>query len=278
MLELARRSLMAGLAAASVIPVANAQDSKFAKDKLRVYARVRGAPKGQAAMWWYTGKLWGKRNLDAAVQFFRVDGFSFNRMEMQPDGTLIQKMVEVGFWNDPTTGKPADDWTNPITGLPCRPKHYKSSQAFTFTSDGQSHRHADAAPTQAFNGVITDPIVSGDTLWIGEDLILKATPPQPQTPIADPLMNVGPVVTATSLVNYTAKTKDLEAPDAQWVPATMNFQTMGSWYPWMRMGNEPGNIMFQLVGRKLRRSDEMPLALQALINERHPGFLENPGV
>jgi hypothetical protein len=275
MFDVTRRSVLAGVATASFVRPALA-GNKYTQDKLGVYSRVRGAPRGQPGIWWYTGKLWGKRNLDSAVQFFRVDGLSFNRMEMKDDGTLSQKMVEVGFWNDPITGKPADEWINPINGLPCKPKHYKSSQAFTFTPDGHAKRSSESPNIQFFKGTIGEPVISGDTLWIAEELLLKATPPPAQGD--DPLMNVGPVITSTSLVTYTSKAKDLETPETQWVASTMNYQTMGSWYPWMRMGNEPGNLMFQLVGRKLRRSDEMPLALQALINERHPGFLENPGV
>ncbi len=276
MFDIPRRAALAGVAAASLIKPAAAQGNKLNKDRLWVYSRVRGAPRGQPGIWWYTGKLWAKRNLDTAVQFFRVDGLSFNRMEMKDDGTLSQKMVEVGFWNDPVTGKPADEWINPINGLPCKPKHYKSSQTFTFTPDGAAKRASESPSIQFFKGMIEEPVISGDTLWIAEDLLLKATPPP--AAVEDPLMNVGPVVTSTSLVTYTSKVKDLESPETQWVAATMNYQTMGNWYPWMRMGNEPGNIMFQLIGRKLRRSDEMPLELQALINERHPGFLENPGV
>jgi hypothetical protein len=278
MTKIARRSFVAGLGGAAALAISNAQAAeanKYVKDKLKIYGRVRGAPKNEPGIWWYTGKLWGKRQHDTAVQFFRVDGLSFNRMALNPDGTLVQKMIEVGFWNDPVTGKPADEWTNPINGLPCKPKHYKSSQSFVFTGDGQAQRGGDAAPNQAFTGYITDPVVLGDTLWINEDLFMKRGNTTEQT---DPLMNVGPVMTATSLVTYTAKTKDLDAADTQWVPSTMNFQTMGTWYPWMRMGHEAGNIMFQLTGKKLRRADEMPLELQTLINERHPGFLENPGV
>lgn len=282
MTDVHRRTLLAGLSSIAAVPTfigtAAAAEPNYTKDKLRIYGRARGAPKGQAGIWWYTGKLWGKRNADAAVEFFRVDGLSYNRMVMNDDGTLTQKMIEVGFWNDPVTGKPADEWINPLNGLTCAPKHYKSSQDFLFAADSNVQRAPDAPPVQMFKGYIPDPVVQGDTLWISEDLIVKAAPPPPKTPLTDPLMDVGPVVTATSLVTYMVKTKDVDAPESQWMPATMSFQTMGGWYPWMRMGQEAGGIMFQLMGKKLRRADEMPLALQTLINERHPGFLDNPGV
>lgn len=288
MTEILRRTLLQGITgsgAATLLPstaqaAISAQDqaAKYVKDKVRIYGRARGAPKGQMGMQWYTGRMWGKRTLDAAVQFFTVHGFSFNRMELNPDGTLSQNMIEVGFWCEPGTFKPADDWINPINGLPCKPQHYKSPQKFTFSADGMAIRPANAPPIEYFQGKITDPVVQGDTMWLGEDLIVKAATPPPAAPPTDPLTARIPVQTSTSLVTYTIKLKDLETPDSQWLPATMNYQTMGNWYPWMRMGHEPGNLMFQLTGLKLKRKDDMPLPLQVLINERHPGWLENPGV
>ncbi|MDX2144166.1 MAG: DUF1838 family protein [Rhodospirillaceae bacterium] len=281
MLLSARRDILmlgAAAAGAALLPSsANAQD-KFIKDKVRIYGRARGAPKGQIGMQWYTGKLWAKRTYDSAVQLFTVHGFSFNRMELNGDGSLLQNMIEVGFWCDPGTFKPADAWTNPINGLPCKPAHYKSSQKFTFDAQGNALRPADAPPVEYFKGIITDPVVQGDTLWIGEELIVKAAIPPPKTQPEDPLTQRVPIQTNTSLVMYTMKVKDVETPDSTWLPSTMNYQTMGPWYPWMRLGYEPGQLMFQLTGKKLKRMDEMPLALMNLINERHPGFLDNPGL
>ncbi len=283
MTNLMRRDILGGtaaLAAGAVLPnqAMAAEPNSYIKDKVRIYGRARGAPKGQMGFQWYTGKLWGKRTLDAAVQFFTVHGFSFNRIELNADGTLSQSMVEVGFWCEPGTFKPADEWVNPINGLACKPQHYKSPQKFVFDAQGNAMRPAGAPPVEMFRGTITDPVVQGDTMWIGEELIVKAAIPAPATPPADPLTVRVPVQTSTSLVMYTLNMKDVATPDSQWMPATMNYQTNGGWYPWMRMGQEMGGIMFQLTGKKLKRKDEMPLALQVLINERHPGWLDNPGV
>jgi hypothetical protein len=284
MTTLLRRDVLTGFASSMLaVPALAAIEAtdpavEYVKDKVRIYGRARGAPKGQMGMQWYTGRMWAKRTYDTAVQLFTVHGFSFNRMEMNADGSLLQSMIEVGFWCAPGTFTPADEWINPLNSLPCKPAHYKSSQKFVFGADGLAQRPADAPPVEYFKGVITDPVVQGDTLWIAEDLIVKAINPVPKSPPADPLTQRVPIQTNTSLVTYTIKVKDLETPDSTWLPSTMNYQTMGPWYPWMRLGQESGQLMFQLTGKKLRRRDEMPLQLQVLINERHPGWLENPGV
>jgi hypothetical protein len=58
----------------------------------------------------------------------------------------------------------------------------------------------------------------------------------------------------------------------------MAFQSASNWYPWMRMGQELGQTMFQLTGRKVRSMEEVPPGLVRLIDERHPGWLKDPGV
>ena len=281
--HITRRSTMMGAAliGGGTGPIHSAHADSALPDKVRLYARARSAPAGQLGMTWYSGRYWGKRALQAAQMFFRVDGFSFGRMTFADDGTLTQDMVEVGFWLDPETGAPADKWTNPYNGLACEPQHYKSSQSIKFDRDGNVVRE-DLPPGMKYIGRITDPIVNGDHAWIGEDLIVEAIRPRPQvnadgTPI-DPSMILPPIMTATSLVTYTMRVVDLATPDSEWLPTTMNYQTMGNWYPWMRMGYETGQCMFQLQGKKLRSLDEIPPSLRKLIDERRPGFLENPEV
>lgn len=275
-----------GLLSAATLPIATqatttARAAEPILDKIKLYQRARGAPKGAMAMHWYTGRYWGKRAMQAAIQFFRVDGFSFNKMVLHDDGSLTQDMVEVGFWLDPGTGLLLDDWTNPYNGLSCRPQHYKSGQSLKFSPDGRAERSAAAPPGMKFSGKITEPVVHGDTVWIGEDLIVEAIRPTPEPDIAkpvDPSTVMPPIMTATSLVTYTMRLADVQKSETAWLPATMNYQTMGNWYPWMRMGYETGQCMFQLTGKKLKSLDELPPALRAMIEQRHPGFMKDPGI
>ncbi len=250
--------------------------SKPLPDKVSLYARARGAALGARGMHWYTGTFWGKRTLDAAVALFKVNGFSFNKIETQPDGSLVQNMVEVGFWCDPVTNEPVDKWINPMNGLPCTPRHYKTPQTVRFDAKGRALRPPKAPESMQYDAWITDPVESGDTVWIGETIIVKSiTPPGTS---ADPLENRVPINTMTSLVNYTLRRTDIDAPASAFLPATMNFQSASTWYPWMRMGQELGQTMFQLTGRKVRNMEEVPPGLIRLIDERHPGWLKDPGV
>lgn len=235
-----------------------------------IYARARGGVGGEPAMWWYTGRLWGKLINDKAVNFFAVEGFSFNRMERQPDGSLRQVMEECGFWKDPDTGVLLDDWTNPLNGLPCQAKHFRSRQDINFAPDG---RIVDAGP---FEGRITEAVVSGPTLWVSESL-LGAFPATKQ-PGQDPLTYGGPTRSMLSLATFTSDADTILADKPGFIPGTLHFQSSSSWYPWMRMGQAQGQISFELYGRKLQSVAEIPSGLRKILDERRPGFLESPNL
>ncbi len=272
--EISRRMLLGagvGLAAGVLAPT-NVGVAGHASSLSRneVYARARGAVGDDPGLWWYSGRLWGKLVNDKAVQFFSVEGFSFNRMVRKDDGGLRQIMEECGFWKDPATGEILDEWINPLNGLKCEPGHFRSRQDLTFSLDGK------LVGRDRFEGQITDPVISGTTTWISE--ILVGAFPSTREPDQDPLTYVGPARTGTSLANYTMDTDAVHAANAGFVESTMHFQSMGNWYPWMRLGQAPGQQMFELFGRKIRSIDEIPADLRATLDERRAGFLKDPNL
>ena len=235
-----------------------------------VYARARGGIGDQPGLWWYSGRLWGKLINDKPVQFFNVEGLSFNRMERKGDGALHQVMEECGFWMDPDSGELLDDWTNPLNGLPCQAGHFRSKQDINFDPAGNV---VSAGP---FEGRIHEPVISGDVIWVSESL-LGAFPASRQ-PDQDPLTYPGPVRSMLSLATFTANKDTLLKKSPGFIPATLHFQSSSGWYPWMRMGQAQGHISFELAGRKLQNTDEIPDRLRGILNERRAGFIENPNL
>lgn len=282
-----RRSALAGALtvaqaslAASIVGVSNAHaQAPDAKDMANneVFLRVHGSGTPEPSMWWYTGKLWGKNPYDMAVQLFAVEGMSFVREVASADGSFDAKMDEVGFWKDPSSGVLLDSWTNPMNGLLCEAKHYRSSTNSSFDAEGKFNRLGQSdRPSAILNGSIGPAIWSGNSVWTSETIVGRINN-QKQAGQGQ-LEYVGPVITATSLATYSANASDVLDQTQAWVPATFNYQTMGGWYPWMQMGQAPGQISFQLVGRKLQSAKEIPNSLSSLIHERRPGFLENPKI
>ncbi|MBT5564607.1 MAG: DUF1838 family protein [Rhodospirillaceae bacterium] len=271
---LTRRAALAGATAAlGVSAASHSVRAQNGFDKNKLYVQLRGNLDGTDGLWSYSGAYWGKPQGEIARQLFRVDGFSFNTMTLREDGGVDQKMIECGFWQHPDTDELADTWTNPMNGLVCEPKHFKSSQTLSFDAEGNwEATDRQRAAMRYFEGVIVEPIVNGPVIWSQERLITKAIRPEPE-PGTDPLTFSGPVRTGTSLATYTANIDDL---DEGFVPTTMHYQSMGGWYPWMRMGQRAGVCSFELVGRKLPSTDEIPERVVAFLNDRRPGFITDP--
>jgi hypothetical protein len=58
----------------------------------------------------------------------------------------------------------------------------------------------------------------------------------------------------------------------------MNYQSLGSWPAWMKMGDRPGIVSWQTFGHKVRAADVVAGPLRPWIEARHPGFLSDPGI
>ncbi len=269
-----RTALAGGLTSMGLLGLSSAKafaQSEINKNKL--YVQLRGNLDGSDGLWAYSGAYWGKPEGEIARQLFRVDGLSFNTMTLRDNGGVDQKMIECGFWQDPKTGELADSWVNPMNGLACEPTHFKSSQELSFDANGQWDVPVDRmAKMRHIAGEITEPIINGPVIWSQERLITKSIRPEPN-PAADPLTYQGPVQSGTSLATYRAELNDL---DQDFVPTSLHYQSIGGWYPWMRMGQRAGVCSFELVGRKLASTAEIPARVKAFLDDRRPGFIDDP--
>ena len=238
----------------------------------QVYVALRGNLNGDDGIYYYTGTYWGKPSGEIARPLFRVHGIGFNAVIMDK-GRVKQKLIECGFWFHPDTDTLADDWINPMNGLQCKPRHYKSSQEVSFDENGLVERNKDwPSRVLSINGKIKVPIIIGDVIWSQENLITKINQGEPAEN-SDPLSYTGPVISLNSLATYKAFVSDLYK---DFVPSTLHFQSLSPWYPWMRMGQRAGVCSFELIGIKLKNISEIPEDLYKVLRERRPGFIENP--
>lgn len=235
---------------------------------LRTYARMRGAARESAlALWWYTGNVWGKRPDAIARLLFKVQGLTFQRLTFTPGGGIEQHMAGRGWYADAGTGQPLETWTNPVTGETVKPPHIGSLARQSISPDGVM-AVADPARVDTFDGTIGGYAENGDTIWMTENFLTR-TKPDAAT---------GAVGTTSSLSTFTARRADLDDAASDFVPCYLNYQSLGTWPAWMKMGGQAGVLSWQTYGRKVRGPEEAPLALRAWIENRHPGFLGDPGI
>jgi hypothetical protein len=235
---------------------------------LRTYARMRGAAQdGGLALWWYMGNVWGKAPDDIARLLFKVEGLTFQRLTFRSDGGIEQRMTGRGWYADAGSGQPLETWTNPFTGEALTPPHIRSLAKQSISPQG-AMAVEDPARVEKFEGTIGGFAENGDTVWMTENFMAK-TRPDPTT---------GAVGTTSSLSTFTARIAEVEDAGVDFVPCYLNYQSLGAWPAWLKMGARPGVLSWQTYGRKVRGPDEGPAALRAWIEARDPGFLKDPGI
>ncbi len=261
-----RRSF-AAMSLGSVLLAAIARAAEPASP-LRTYARMRGAAKdGGMALWWYTGNVWGKPPDDIARLLFRVEGLTFQRLSFTAAGGLEQRMTGRGWYADAATGQPLETWTNPFTSEVLTPPHIRSLTRQAISPQGVMAVN-DPSRVDKFEGTIGGHAENGDTVWMTENFMTRTRPDAA----------TGAVATTSSLSTFTARRADVDDAGADFVPCYLNYQSLGAWPAWLKMGGKAGTLSWQTYGRKVRGPEEGPAALRAWIEKRYPGFLKAPGI
>ena len=270
-----RRTLLltGGAAVAAPFAAAAAADPDFSRtaDMFAAYARMRGRGTAGPGLWWYSGTAFGQRAGEVQEALLGIEGFSFNRLTVNADGTLSQHMAETGYFKDLKTGAILDTWVNPYNGQTVKPGHYHTHQNVTATVDSLKSEETGRPPAQT-KGRIGPAMIGADTTWITENFSSKLTLPKRDGEDAPTTL------IATSMATFSALTRDLANKTLDFVPSTLTFQSISGFLPWMGMGREAGVSVWQLMGRKVKSAADCPPALRARIAADFPGWLENPGV
>ncbi len=244
-------------------------------DVFKAYARMRGLTPKKLALWWYAGTIYVQRDGEVLLPFLNIEGFSFSRIQVTPEGKLDQVLAEAGYYKDVTTGEVIGEWTNPLNNQKVKPRHYSLVQHIIADETSITMTDTNLQPI-ATHGRIGPAMVSGDTVWIGENFSNKYEIPKREG--RDPLEYPGQFIVSSSLATFESKISDLNDANKEFVPSSLSYQSISGYMPWMRMGRERGTVNWQLSGRKLRSLDELPVDLRKRLEADHPGWLANPKI
>jgi hypothetical protein len=269
-----RNALTAGVAAVAAPAVlstprtaaAPSLDLTEPANKLEVYARMRGNGDGELALWWWNANVWSKLNGDIPKVLMTVEGLTFQKVTRNADGTLNQKMAGRGTFRDKDTGEPLTSWTNPVNGKTAEPDHIVSLSNTTVAREGMVREDSDRVIE--FEGGIGEVQVVGGNAYLTENFAMKTRGRYP-----------GMVFTGASLTVFTADAALLADDHAAFRPCNMNYQSPGSFRPWIGFEDSDGIMTWQTYGQKLPRGKEdAPANMRAWVEENHPGFLDNPPI
>lgn len=265
-----RRTAMAATAAVAAAGKASrvgaSIDLADPANKLELYARMRGNPDGELALWWWKANVWAKMNEEIAKVVALVEGLTFQRVTRKTDGTLDQKMTGRGTFRDKDTGAPLTRWVNPDNGHTAKPDHIVSLSHGTVTADGMVREENDRL--LAFEGGISAPQVVGGNVYLMENFVVKSRTRFPDQ-----------VTTGSSLTVFTGDATAMADDSADFRPCNMNYQNPGNFRPWMGYDNTKGILTWQTYGQKLRRgADDAPEDIRAWVEETYPDFLSDPPI
>ncbi len=247
-----------------------------ANDDLRAYLRIRSRLDGKPVFYPYQGTIFGKPFGKVAVPLFDVEGFSWDYLTKVGNGHYRIDTSEAGYFLDRKTGLPLANWVNPMNGVTTEVKHYRSSAHIVVSSGKLEPIMSTSAPhSLEFSASMSAITRMNGKIWVHEDIIAQI-PNKPQSSFTDLREYVGPTLEATSLATWSADLAHLADARRQFVPALFSYQTLGSWRPFMRMGNTPGVISWRLIGTKEPVIERVPAKLRARVMQEYPDFLARP--
>lgn len=241
-------------------------------------ARIRGGAGGRAALWWWSGTVFGRRAGELAKPLLTVTGIGFSRFSREPDGTWRFAMSEAGYFADLATGEFLREWVNPWTGRTLEPPPNRLMLRYTIGEDG---RIAPPIPGVPFDGQVGPAVASGDSVWVTERLMAsfpKAAAAGPDGKDTRDSKHAGPTGNPVEFSTFQARASDLAGDASSEVPATMHHQAAWGFYPWLGMAGEAGDVITQIVGRKVAGPGELPVPLRERVEREYPGLLADPGI
>lgn len=235
--------------------------SDVRNDRVLTHVRMRAHPDGRPCHTWYQGTFYAQRSGQRTLALLHIEGASTSTTERQPDGSWKYRMREAGWFCDLESHQVLNEWRNPLNDRLVRPAHYNSKQQLRFAPDGVVSPASSPLPVGLeWQGTLTEPVIAANDVWSAEELLVR---------VPAPAGGAGARV-QTSLATLHSDLRDLLRPTSAWVPASLAYQTLGSWQPWLEMGDATGVVSWRLAGRKCATVEGIPESIRTRIQREHP--------
>lgn len=261
-----RRLMLTLLAATAAAPAfAQKLDPSKPADALAMSRKIAcSMVDGEPATYWWHGEAFSRRQGEADIHLFDVQGMNIRACVKAPDGdgfNLVSR--ELLIYVDKETGVPLKSWKNPWTNETVDVLHVANDPVNgKWRSKGR-----DGKP------YVWDGTISGGSWWQTTTVPLFYP-----NPLAGAYQKeVGGTYHATEMFNFFGETASLLDPAAKTAKGvTVGWVRMSDWLPWMMMGGREGEIYFHTAGRKLDSFDELPKVLKDEIKNHYPEYDEPP--
>ncbi len=263
---------MLGLAVACLAVPAAAQmlDPAKPEDALQIGKRLQcGISEDKPAVYHWSGNIYGRSPGQPDKLLFKGEGMNIRRCVEVTDPKLGKgwRMVsrEVMLMLDPATGQVLKDWTNPYTGQKVEVMHIHNDPVngrpnFAMSADGKPYRMASLRE-------------SGPWVFMPFEAPLFYT-----NPLQGQYQKyVGGTYHAMEIFDFAALKSELYNPKTPTAYPMVSWVRVSQWAPWMEMGDRPGQMVFNAMGRKLPGGfEELPEVLKKEIRANYPIYEDAP--
>ena len=231
---------------------------------LLAFMRLGASLDNRLIIWWMDGVRYGVVDAKAKALFGMKVGM-FHRFFRQANGDYELAMFELTYYTDLEGGELLEEFQNPYTGEINRVSQVRlGPEIRRQTSEGLADPGNPLV--RDYRSSLGPAMINGDQLWIPTSVEATIKFPKPTAP--EILLNIYTTV--------QGRLSDAVNSDLMSAPATLAFQNVLKWEPFMRMGDRTGHMMSRAAGRKLHSIEELPNDYLACAERMHPKFIADP--
>lgn len=178
------------------------------------------------------------------------------------EGGWVRLHREAGIYRDPDTKQILTRWRNPWLERDIEPINIY--QEF-------NRRYLAADLGRAFNIGVG---VQGDDVFMQRSFFIVR--PSEYQPADYPVHGQDHFYNLSEFINFFAKASDIVNPRLTAAPAVGVTNSVTGWFPWMEMGNAPGQLVHQTRFKKVSTLADIPADFADVVRRHDPKFLTAP--
>lgn len=257
---------LAGAAGAATMPGAARSVPADPAARARMRARIIGSTVDETVYIFYRLNIYGYDG-GSLVPFFTMNHLSVNKWQQAAPDRYVTKTFECGVYCKFDTDEVLEEWENPYTKEKRRVWQFLGGPfEVTIGPDGVITKGAELEPNplrmESLGNMVIVPTAA------------SMARPSPIDPQKYPTLYAGPTSYWESQATYAASATQAFDESVTSADAFCHFQNMGSWHPWLGMGQRPGRTYGNSHGAKLRSLDGIPPAARKGLEKYTPEIFD----
>ncbi len=236
-------------------------------DNLTAFVKVRGSLKDSEEVIFYAnGKIYGFVGGERDKPLMGFQMYNIGKYVKAGENSYTLLTNEVLLYTDLKTGEVLEKFENPYTKETVDVLHvWNSPVNQKHVLDGKYGKWG-----------INHTKYGDDALCMNADVFLAY--PSPLSVKDYPENSQSDLYEAAELFQFFFSEKDLNNPQKNSIDCTISWTRIGPWLPWLRMGQQPGNMVYQGAGYKLMEKDydKMPALLREYVLANKPEYRNAP--